>query len=124
MSAPFGPRDVVVVLSTAPAEAEAGKRSATDLARMLLHERLCACVNVVPGVVSHFWWNGALDEARECLLVLKTTVAGAPALRRRLVELHPYEVPEVLELPVGSGHAPYLQWVAAEVRDTSEGARG
>lgn len=124
MSAPALPRDVVVVLSTAPETAAAGKRSASELATALLQERLCACVNVVPGVVSHYWWNGALDTSRECLLVLKTTVANVDALRRRLVELHPYEVPEVLVLPVTDGHAPYLQWVAAEVRDARGGAAG
>jgi len=107
--------DVVVVLSTAPPAACGDKRGAHELAAALLQERLCACVNVLPAVVSHYWWNGALDRADECLLVVKTTRARAPQLRERLVALHPYEVPEVLELEAKGGHVPYLDWVRAEV---------
>lgn len=116
--------DVVVVLGTAPAAPSPGSRSAAELARALLEERLCACVSVVPGVVSHYWWNGALDESSECLLVIKTSAACVGALRKRLVELHPYEVPEVLELPVASGHEPYLRWVLGEVRGAGGGVDG
>jgi periplasmic divalent cation tolerance protein len=115
--------DVVVVLSTAPAAAPAGspgRLGAAELAQRLVQERLCACANVVPGVQSFFWWQGRIDTAAESLLVLKTTRAGAPALRARLLELHPYEVPEVLELPPAGGHGPYLDWVRASVPGSPE----
>ena len=104
---------VAVILSTAPAAAPPGKPGAHELAQLLLQERLCACVHVVPGVVSHFWWQGAIDRTEECLLVIKTTLGAVAALRQRLVALHPYDVPEVLVLPTDGGHLAYIEWVAA-----------
>jgi len=103
--------NVVVVLCTAPADAS------ERLARALVEERLCACVNVLPGVRSFFRWQGAVDEADEQLLVAKTTAAHAEALRDRLVALHPYDVPEVLVLPVAGGSPAYLQWVVDSVTE-------
>lgn len=106
----------VVVLCTAPADTDAaGKLGAEALARTLVAERLCACVNVLRGVRSFFWWQGAVDTADEQLLVIKTTRAAAGSLRQRLVALHPYEVPEVLEFAVADGLPAYLQWLAASV---------
>lgn len=105
----------VVVLCTAPATGGDGKPGAHALARQLVEERLCACVNVLPGVHSVFRWQGAVDTADEVLLLIKTTAAGAAALRARLLALHPYEVPEVLELPVAGGSPAYLAWLAAAV---------
>jgi len=111
---------VVVVLCTVPRQAAAGKLAATDLARQLVAERLCACVNVLDGVTSFFWWEGAVDRAEEVLLVLKTTRAAWPLLQRRIVELHPYAVPEVLAVDVALGLPKYLAWLAAAV--TAPGA--
>ena len=105
---------VVVVLCTAPAEGSGGF-SAERLARTVVEEGLCACVNVVSGVRSFFRWQGRVDVSGEQLLVLKTTAAAAPALRARLAELHPYQVPEVLELDVTGGLPRYLQWLTAAV---------
>lgn len=111
--------DVVVVLCTAPLAGAAGKPGAHELARQLVDEGCCACVNVIPGVVSFFRWQGAVDRADEQLLVVKTTRAAVAALTARLLELHPYEVPEVLELPVAGGHPGYLDWLRAAVRAPS-----
>ncbi len=102
---------VVVVLCTAPAAGADGKLGAVDLARQLVEERLCACVNVVPGVRSFFRWQGEVDQAEELLLVGKTTASVARRLRDRIAELHPYQVPEVLELAVADGLPAYLQWL-------------
>jgi periplasmic divalent cation tolerance protein len=107
--------DVVVVLSTAPASADGSKRGAHELAEALLRERLCACVNVVPGLVSHYWWQGALDRSDEALLVIKTAHSRVAELKDRLVSLHPYELPEVLVLETSGGHVPYLDWVRREL---------
>lgn len=108
--------DAVVVLCTAPAAAgRDGRLGAHDLAQAVVAERLCACVNVVPGVRSYFRWEGRVDAADESLLVAKTTRERAPALRARLVALHPYEVPEVLELAVADGLPAYLRWLAGLV---------
>ncbi|MCA8954523.1 MAG: divalent-cation tolerance protein CutA [Planctomycetes bacterium] len=77
----------------------------------LLEERLVACVNFLGPVRSRYRWQGALEEAHEMLLLLKTSPAARERLRQRIVELHPYEVPEVLELGVDSGLPAYLAWV-------------
>jgi periplasmic divalent cation tolerance protein len=101
---------VMAVLSTAPDVA-----TASQIGAALVEERLAACVNVVEGVSSIYRWKGAVQRDREVLMVLKTTTEAVERLRSRLVELHPYEVPEALALPVSSGHPPYLEWVRAEV---------
>ena len=111
----------VVVLCTAPASSDrAGRLGAHELARALVDERLCACVNVLPGVRSYFRWEGRVDAAFELLLIAKTTAAAAAALRARIVALHPYEVPEVLELAVGDGLPAYLRWLADAVGPTGD----
>lgn len=86
---------------------------ARTLVRALVEERHAACGNIVPGVVSIFRWQGALQEEAEVLVVLKTTDDRFEGMRRRIVELHPYEVPEVLALDVERAHEPYLDWLAA-----------
>ena len=104
------PPEVVVVLSTVPAD-ERGPA----LARALVDERLAACVNLVPGLRSIYRWQGALHDDSETLAIIKTTRARLPALLARLPALHPYQVPEVLAVPVVGGHLPYLAWVGSEV---------
>lgn len=99
-----------VVLVTAPS-AEAG----TAIGRTLVDERLAACVNVVPGLTSIYRWQGQREEASECLLVIKTDAARYAALERRVLELHPYSVPEVLALPVETGAPAYVQWMKESV---------
>ena len=102
--------NVLVVLVTAPSE-----EKAAELARTLVEERLAACGNVVPGMRSIYRWEGRVAEDREALLILKTTAEAFPALRERVVALHPYECPEVLRLDVAGGHVPYLDWVRESV---------
>src|SRR4029077_2592263 len=101
--------DVVVVLSTFPV----GDRAA-HLARTLVDERLCACVNLVGGVQSFYHWEGAIEEQHEQLAIVKTTRGKAAALIARRGELHPYDVPEALVLPVVTGLPAYLAWVVGE----------
>jgi periplasmic divalent cation tolerance protein len=103
--------DAVVVLVTAPTPDRAA-----EIARALVGERLAACGNVVPGLRSIYRWEGKVQEDEEALLVLKTTRARFDALRARVLALHPYDVPEVIALPVEAGSAAYLQWIAAETR--------
>ncbi|HEX6835064.1 MAG TPA: divalent-cation tolerance protein CutA [Polyangia bacterium] len=102
--------DALLVLVTVP-NAETGER----LAEALVGERLAACVNVVGGVRSVYRWKGAVERDEELLCVCKTTRGGFERLRARVVELHPYELPEVVALPVALGHAPYLDWITASV---------
>lgn len=103
--------EIRTVLMTAPDPAVA-----EDLVRRLVKERLAACGNVIPGLVSVYWWEGDVERADEALVVLKTTASSASALVERAAELHPYEVPEVIALPVTEGHRPYLEWVGKECR--------
>lgn len=106
----MGSSPVRVAISTAP-DADTGAR----IAQVLVEERLAACVNVVPGVRSIYRWHGAIEDAQEVLLVIKTHAERVSALAERLCALHPYDVPELLALPVDGGLAPYLQWVTEEV---------
>jgi len=106
----------LVVLCSAPLQGSGARLGAHELARRLVEEHLCACVSVVPAVQSYFRWEGRVESAEELLLVAKTTPAAAAALRARLVELHPYQVPELLELPVSGALGSYLEWLVAAVR--------
>lgn len=100
---------VRVVFVTAP-DVEA----AAALVRSLVTERLAACGNLVPGITSIYRWEGEVHEDPEVLLILKTSEAQVEALVRRVAELHPYDVPEVLALPVDQGLPAYLSWVGSE----------
>ncbi|NNF06713.1 MAG: divalent-cation tolerance protein CutA, partial [Candidatus Eisenbacteria bacterium] len=91
-------------MTTAPSSEEG-----TRLAKILVEERLAACVSRVPAVHSHFRWEGEIQEATEELLVIKTHARRAPDLTRRLSEIHPYDVPEILVLPVAAGLPSYLE---------------
>ena len=103
-----------VVLVTTP-DAD----SARVIARTLVDERLAACGNVVPGLTSIYRWQGTIEEAGEALLILKTSDERLARMSERIVELHPYDVPEVLALPIEAGHQPYLDWLGACLRGTS-----
>ncbi|MFV2007294.1 MAG: divalent-cation tolerance protein CutA [Longimicrobiales bacterium] len=102
--------EVRVVLMTAP-----DLDAARELGHRLVEERLAACANIVPGLTSIFHWNAEVKDESEVLLVLKTTGSVVGALVERAAFLHPYDVPEVLVLPVVAGYSPYLDWVRSEV---------
>jgi periplasmic divalent cation tolerance protein len=91
-------------------------REAQQIARTLVDERLAACVNVVPGVVSVYRWKGTVEQEGEVLLVIKTLAERVDALKARLLELHPYELAEVVVIPIVGGHGAYLEWIAQQVR--------
>ena len=88
---------------------------AERIARAMVEQGHAACVNVVPGVTSFYRWKGEIARDAEWLLVMKTTAARFSALREALVDMHPYDVPEVVEVPIERGHAPYLEWIDASV---------
>ena len=100
----------LVVFVTAPSDAVA-----KEIGRRLVDERLAACVNVVPGVTSIYRWEDKQQESPESLLVIKTQSTRYADLERRVLDLHPYSVPEVLALPVQTGAAAYLRWVRDSV---------
>ncbi len=97
--------EILIVLTTVP-DAEVGAR----LARRLVEENLAACVNLLPGVRSFYVWEGELQDDAELLLIAKVRADRFGAYERRLVELHPYSVPEVVGLPVAVAHAAYVEW--------------
>lgn len=91
--------------------------SAQKLAEALVGERLAACVNRLPGVLSTYCWQGQVNTDGEELLLIKTTAARFEALKARLLELHPYELPELIALPIERGHAAYLDWLRSATQD-------
>jgi periplasmic divalent cation tolerance protein len=93
-----------------------GHERAVEVANALVEEELAACVNVLGEMHSVYRWEGEVESQAEFLCVIKTTAATFERLRARIVELHPYEVPEVLALPVAAAHAPYLQWLIGSVK--------
>ena len=102
-------RSLRLILSTCPA------RSAARLARALVDARLAACVNVVPGLTSVYRWEGAVESARECLMVVKTTAARIAQLERAIASEHPYELAECVVLAPAHVETRYAAWIASSV---------
>jgi len=95
----------VAVLVTCPGD------RAPELARAVVAARLAACVNIVGEVRSIYTWKGEVCDDAESLLVIKTRASLFEALREKVVDLHPYDVPEVIALPIDKGHPEYLAWI-------------
>ncbi len=102
--------DKRIVLTTAASEEEARK-----IARHLVERRAAACVNIVPQITSIYRWQGKVEEAREWLLIVKTTAAAFGQVSHAIAELHSYEVPECVCLPIEDGSPAYLEWIAESV---------
>ncbi len=101
----------VVVFITAPTVEEAEK-----IARALLEARLAACVSIVKDVKSLFWWRERIDEASEVLLIVKTRLEVLLELVKKVKEIHSYEVPEIIAIPVIGGFEGYLKWIDESLR--------
>ncbi|RNF07875.1 divalent cation tolerance protein [Trypanosoma rangeli] len=86
---------------------------ARELSRRLVVGRKAACVNIIPTVTSVYQWEGSLQEESECLMMIKTQTSRVEEIVAEVTRHHPYEVPEVISVPMGPGNAEYLQWVAA-----------
>ena len=99
---------VVVFVTTATRE------EAERIAHLLVERRKAACVNIVPGVNSLFWWQGKIDSAQEVLLIAKTRASLMPQVIDLVKEAHSYSVPEVIALPIVGGNEDYLRWVDQE----------
>lgn len=95
-----------LVLCTCPDQA-----SARQIAAQLVDEGLAACVNILPGVESVYRWQGQRESAQEHLLLIKTKDNIYPQLEQAIVRQHPYELPEVIAVPIGNGLAGYLKWI-------------
>jgi periplasmic divalent cation tolerance protein len=101
---------ICVICSTVPPS------RSDDLAKRLLEKKIAACINILP-VRSLYRWNGASCDDEEHLLIIKTRLSLADTVIRTLNALHPYEVPEIIALPVIAGHLPYLAWVHGETQE-------
>jgi len=106
--------NALVVLSTLPDAV-----LAREIAARLVEERLAACVNIIPGLVSVYRWQDAVQQDDEVLMLMKTTQAGYRGLEQRLRDLHPYELPEIIAVPVGDSQADYLKWIIDSIAPTA-----
>ncbi|MDH3892590.1 MAG: divalent-cation tolerance protein CutA [candidate division Zixibacteria bacterium] len=102
--------DIRAVLVTIPRD------KAQELACLIVENRLAACVNIVPRIESFYWWEGKVQSDDEALLIIKTTNAGFDALQQFVLDHHPYDLPEIVALPIDAGLDAYLKWVVGEVR--------
>ena len=105
--------DLVVAFSTASSPEEARR-----IASALVAEQLAACVNMVDDIHSIYRWQGAIESALESLMLIKTRANLLPAIELRLRELHSYEVPELVAVPIEDGAQPYLDWLIASSHDS------
>ena len=101
--------ETLIVITNCPDE-----ETANAIALAIVEEQLAACVNILPRVQSIYRWQGSVESAPEIPLLIKATTRNYPALEARIKTLHPYEVPEIIALPIARGLPAYLNWVAAE----------
>ena len=104
-------RGFSIVLVTAP-----NLRTARSLAQSALRNRLAACANLVPGLESHYWWQGKLERSGEVLIVFKTTKRRLHDLEKLILAEHPYDTPEFVVLPLATGSKRYLDWLGASAK--------
>src|SRR5882762_9871553 len=101
--------DAVLVLTTLP-----NSEAAAELANRLVSEKLAACANILPALRSIYRWQGKVQDENEVLVLLKSRQGQYERLKTRILELHPYDVPEILAIPIERGHGAYLDWIARE----------
>jgi len=101
--------NVVIYITTGTDE------EAREVAQVLLEKRKAACVNILPRVSSIFWWQDKLDSAQEILLIVKTKASLVNEIVRLVREVHSYDVPEIIALPIVGGNRDYLEWIGNEV---------
>ncbi len=93
------------------------ERTARQASLTLLTEKLVACTNLYPVVESQYWWQGKIENSKECVMILKTASHLKATLEKRFTELHPYDVPCFLEIRLDAGNPPYLQWLGESLKD-------
>lgn len=105
-------REAALVYVTCPSE-----DVAAHIAKAIIEERHAACANILPMGRSFFHWDGAVQEARECTVIFKTTNDKLPDIDSAIIKLHPYEVPCILAVPVLGGHETFLKWIGETVNE-------
>lgn len=106
--------NMLLVYITAP-----DPETARTLGMTLVRERLAACANIIDGMESCYWWEGKVESAQESVCLCKTTEAAYASLEKRAKELHPYDVPCIVALPLVRGHEPFMRWLAEETASGS-----
>ncbi len=101
----------VLVYTTWPSLVEAERAG-----RAIVERRLAACVNILPGMISHYWWQGKIERAEEAVMLVKTRAALAEDVRGAVKELHSYDTPAIMVLPVESADADYYRWIIEEAK--------
>lgn len=104
-------QEVLLILTNVPDET-----AAHAIARLLVEQKLAACVNLLPGVRSVYRWQGAVEEASEVTMLIKSTQQRYAELEAAIRQAHPYEMPEIIATPVTAGLQAYLDWVGAETK--------
>ncbi len=104
-------RTIRLVLVTVP-----NRKTARSLAKAALTARLVACANIVPGLESHYWWQGKLERSNELLVLFKTTRSQLAVLEKLILAHHPYDTPEIVALTIDSSTPRYLNWILASTR--------
>ena len=99
----------VFVYTTFPSLVEAERTG-----RAIVERRLAACVNILPGMISHYWWQGAIERGEEVVMIFKTRASLAEDVRAAVKEMHSYTTPAILTLPIEGGDPAYLGWLMAE----------
>ncbi len=102
---------IIFVYTTHPSVVEAER-----IGRELLERRLCACVNILPGMVSLYWWQGAIERGEEAVMIIKTRAALAEPVRAAVRELHAYSTPAILVLPIEGVDTDYERWLLTETQ--------
>ena len=106
----------VLVYTTYPSVVEAERAG-----RAIVERRLAACVNILPGMVSHYWWQGVLERGEEAVMIFKTRASLAEKLRAAVKASHSYTTPSILVLPIEGGDPDYLRWICAETAKAANG---
>src|SRR5256885_16040947 len=106
----------VFVYTTYPSIVEAERAG-----RALVEQRLCACVNILPGMISHYWWQGAVERGDEVVMIIKTRASLAERVSTAVKEMHSYSTPAILVIPLASVDQAYLDWLLAEAAPPAGG---
>ena len=109
----------VLVYTTYPSLVEAEQAG-----RAIVERRLAACVNILPGMISHYWWQGAIERGEEIVMIIKTRASLAEAVRDAVKNMHSYSTPAVLFLPLEGGDPAYLSWLMEETAKKAPEAKG
>ena len=104
----------VLVYTTWPSIVEAEKAG-----RTIVEKRFAACVNILPGMISQYWWQGKIERAEEVVMLVKTRASLAEAVRKAVKELHSYQTPAIMVMPVESVDADYYRWIVEEAKGAS-----